>query len=217
MTFAILGLFTTNAFANVETNGHASIDLQISNAKHDDLKGKTGVGTNAKMNLNPDEKGFTTDIVVKLNAGKNSYQQAGVNLGWRLGERYSINPYAGFGTKIGKYNINDNDLKQRRIYSEIGITSELHFAKDKFFIQPSIAYQHDLYNKSKFNGLEDKEKGRSINTELAFNFKVTENNKGDNVYLRIAPYHDYYTNKTNILGGDKHKYRESGVRVGVKF
>lgn len=218
ITFAAFSLFSITAFAGWTTNGNGNVDLQIANTKHNDLKGKTSVSFNSKFSSNaPKEKGLTIDVPIKGQMGKNSYQQFGVNAGYRIGERFNIMPYAGLGMKQGKHKVESGTFKQRRGYAEIGVTSELHFVEDKFFIQPSIAYQIDFYNKYKADGLKDKTKGRSINTEVALNFKVGENQKGDSVYLRVAPYYENYTNKTNLINGDKHKYRESGVRVGIKF
>lgn len=218
ITFAAFSLFSMTAFAEWTTNGNGNIDLQIANTKHNDLKGKTSAGFNSKVSSKASkERGLTIDIPMKLQMGKNNYQQGGVNAGYRIGERFNIMPYVGLGMKSGKHKVEGGTFKQRRGYAEIGATSELHFVEDKFFIQPSIAYQHDFYNKYKADGLKDKTKGRAINTELAFNFKVGENQKGDSIYLRVAPYHEHYTNKADFMNGEKHKYRESGVRVGLKF
>lgn len=229
ITISIFSLFSMTAFAQqttlvkwdnegLETNGSGNIDVQIANTKHNDLKGKTDFAINSKFSTKAStEKGWNFDIPWKISLGKNNYQQVGINAGYRIGERFNIMPYAGLGMKSGKHKVEDGSFKQRRGYAEIGLTSELHFVEDKFFIQPSIAYQHDFYNKYKADGLKDKTKGHAINTELAFNFKVMENKKGDSVYLRIAAYHDNYTNKINSLEGDKHKYRESGIRLGLKF
>lgn len=214
-----LSLASATAMAEITTNGHGNIDLQISRTKHNDHNAITNYGFNSKLKINH-ENGFTLDFPIKwMVSSKDRYQQGGINAGYRFGsDKFNVNPYAGIGFKTGKHKFDgEHKLKQRRAYAEVGTSAELHLTEN-FFIQPNLSYQHDFYNKSKIDSESDKKKGHAINTELGFNIKVAESdNNNSKIYLRIAPFYDYYTNKTDLIGGAKHKYRETGVRVGLSF